>query len=101
MRIRFEIQSLSALGSGVHRLPINCWRLTVQYQAARPPSLIDGADITLDLQDAQGGSHLAQFTVGGVILPNGAHLNLDQVLTVSVPPDNFVQGVLIYEYLEP
>ena len=100
-RIRFELQSLAALGVGPHRLPINCWRLTVQFQGTKSV-LIDGQDYNADLLNdpAANTSHLAQFTVGGVVLPNGQPLNLDQILTVTVPVDNFAQGVITYEYYE-
>lgn len=108
MRLRFEIQSIYSLGSGTHRLPINCWRLTVLYQKF-PGSfsgavLLDGVSLAADLLDnpATNTFHLARFVVGGVLLPNGVPVNLDQVLIISSDSTTKSSaGVLIYEYLEP
>lgn len=105
MRIRFEVQSLFSLGVGTHRLPINCWRLTVQYQCNFHSSvLLDGVSFFQDLVDvaATPSTHLAQFAVGGIRMPDGTPVNLDQVLTVTTPVDGrHARGMLIYEYLEP
>lgn len=100
MKIRFEIQSLSALGEGAHLLPINCWRLTLHYQQAFSAVLLDGADLDRDLRAVVGESHLSRTVVGGVIV-DGRPVNLDQVLRVNVPANSQARGFLVYEYLEP
>lgn len=105
MKIRFELQSLSALGEGAHRLPINCWRLTIHYQQPVSPSrnvLLDGIDLLADLSadPSADGSHLSRTVVGGVIV-DGMPVNLDQVLRVNVPSSFRALGFLVYEYLEP
>ena len=106
MRIRFEIQSLAALGVGTHRLPINCWRLTMLYQPSRDGvgQLLDGVSFTVDLRQDQTVPtfHLARVVLGGVLLPDGTPVSLNQVLTVtSDSASRQGLGMLVYEYLEP
>jgi len=102
MRIRFEFQSLFSLGLGVHRLPINCWRLTVNYVDNSVGVLLNGTNFNVDLQDTvTGEALLARFVVGGLPpLPDGTIVNLDQILTITAATSPG-QGMLIYEYLEP
>lgn len=102
MRIRFEFQSLYSLGAGVHRLPIKCWRFTFNYIDGNGTVVLDGTLYGNDLVDPNTGDALgpAQFVAGGVIMPDGTPVNLDQVLFVSVANNN-AQGMLMYEYLEP
>lgn len=66
--------------------------------------LLDGVSLAADLLDnpAINSFHLARFVVGGVFMPDGAPVNLDQVLTIT--NDSATKssaGILIYEYLEP
>lgn len=102
MRVRFEFQSLYSLGAGVHRLPVNCWRLTLNYVDANNVVFLDGTAFGNDITDLNTGDALgpAQFVIGGVILPNGTPVGLDQVLIVNATAGN-AQGMLMYEYLEP
>lgn len=101
-RVRFEMLSIASLGNGVHRLPINCWRLTVFLNPAQPGGVLcDGIDFA---PDAEFDGALRQtipfrFVAGGV-LADGKPVNLDQVLTITANV-NRGRGVIIMEYLEP
>lgn len=103
MKLRFEIQSLAALGLGPHRLPINCWRLTLNITGTEAGNVLwEGQDLSLDLtaDAATPAFGIARAVVGGVFDGNGNPVNIDQVLRVNVTNGN-AAGVLIYEYLEP
>jgi len=103
MKVRFELQSLFALGEGVHRLPIKCWRFTLVIAGDPANSagvLFDGAQLRDDTSIGGGQSGTAQLVVGGVFA-NGQPVLIDQELIVTVPSGGFAQAVLMYEHIEP
>lgn len=99
-RLRFEIISIASLGTGVHRLPVNCWRMTIwAYPQSSLQFFLEGTDFAPDMKNVlTDDSYPFHAVFGGVIL-NEKPVNLDQVLTVTAKEAPGA-GILLLEYLE-
>lgn len=102
MKYRFEIQGLAELGINgpPMRLPLRCWRATFNIQADSSRVWIDGQDVGLNTLAIGNAPNMAMWVVGGVILPNGQPVQINQDVIVKTSGD-FLRGFIIYEYLEP
>lgn len=99
--IRFRIEPISQLGLGVDRIQVDCWRFTVNLCDQDSNDSFDGAVFSGNMAANVGGDQFWpwRFTVGGVLLPDGRPVMLDQVITLNIS-NQTAGGVLIYEYLD-
>lgn len=99
--IRFRIEPISQLGTGVHRIQVDCWRFTVNLCDQDSSDSFDGALFRGNMIANRANDQFWpwRFTVGGVILPDGRPVMLDQVITLNIA-NQTAGGVLVYEYLD-
>lgn len=100
MRVRFEIRSLASLGEGAHRIPLNCWRVTM-WLNGNTTAVVDGVPLAADMSNAVD-LFMQPVTLGGVLIgPNGdIPVMLDQTLQVTVLPARTARGLLFLEYID-